>query len=105
MVGTVPNYLEKVQHILDELCRIVSSQEKSASRVYLSYSKAKGFDPARLFAKTQAQTVFSVTRELRVLIKKIDQNELDTYSDESTVESFYPEKQPAFDQGPLNLES
>lgn len=93
MIGTIPD-------ILDELCSLVSSQEKSASRVYLSYSKTKGFDPTRLFAKTQAQTVFSVTRELRVLIKKIDENEEDPILDE-----YYPENQPAFDQRHIQLES
>lgn len=88
-----------VPDILEELCHIVSSQEKSASRVYLSYPKAKGFDPARLFAKTQAQTVFSVTRELRVLIEKLDELEEDP-----THYQYYPENQPAFDQRPLQLE-
>lgn len=92
MIGTVPD-------ILEELCHIVRSQEKSASRVYLSHSKTKGFDPARLFAKTQAQTVFSVTRELRVLIKKIDENEEDPI-----LHQYYPENQPAFDQSHVQLE-
>ena len=101
MIGTIPD-------ILEELCRIVSSQEKAASRVYLSYLKPKvydpvstiAFEPARLFAKTQAQTVFSVTRELRVLIKQIDENEEDPI-----LHQYYPENQPAFDQKLLQLES
>ncbi len=83
--------------VLDELLDFVLAHEKSASKVYKSFQDEKGFDPTKMFAKTQAEAIFSVTRELRRLIQNWDE-----ISGEPILQMYYPENQPSID-APLQL--
>jgi len=78
--------------IMDELISFVLAQEKSAAKVYRSYHKDKGFDPARLFAKNQAEAIFQVTRDLRRMIQNWDEA-----TGDPTLQMYYPDQQPTID--------
>lgn len=88
---------DTAESILTTLIRIIDSQEQSASRIYAAYDKSKGFDPARLFAKTQAQAIFQVTSELRLLVQEIDDNNRQIH------QKHYRNKQPEYDKAHIQL--
>lgn len=82
----------------EDILSFILAQEKSASRVYAAYVESKGFDPAKHFAKNQAQSVFQAMHELRNLLQSWDEQ-----SGDPTFQEYYPEKQPPFDQAYLQL--
>ena len=83
---------------LSSLLDFILAQEKSATKIYANYSKSKGFDPAKFFAKTQTQVIFQVTRELRSLLQKWDEA-----ANDPAFQQYYPENQPSFDEAPIQL--
>ena len=76
--------------VLEALIELIKSEEKVAISVLRSYQGDKGFDPAKFFAKNQAETVFLIARNLRSIVK-----DFDIEMGDPTCQAYYPENQPS----------